>query len=178
MRVFACSSTVCLAAALAGLLLIPACASGPALDPSNPDVAAYLELVGPKKLELQRFLTRPEASQGSGDPDHISVVVAARDALEDSVKVLGTFHFELHTMRLASSDKLDRRLAAWQIPIDSEKALLEHWDRLSGYYRFPLELPMPSLPANHYVLTARLVSALGTTLFDEYAFQYPPPAAR
>ncbi|MFO0839733.1 MAG: hypothetical protein U1D55_14555 [Phycisphaerae bacterium] len=172
MRCFVDLRQVRISVAILGLVSATACESTPRIDPNAPDVAAYMQAVGPRKIEIQKFLTRPEALAGGVDPDHLSVVLAVRDGMGDAVKALGTFHFELYTMRLASSDKLDQRLATWQSAVDSEKALRESWDRLSGYYRFPLELPA-KLPPGKYVLSARLVSPLGETLFDEYPFTYP-----
>ena len=107
--------------------------------------------------------------------DGLEVILATLDAFGDPIKCVGTFHFELHTRRMASGDKLGKQIARWSATIDSDETLLEHWDRYSHYYIFHLKLAAGTLPPEHYILSARLVTPTGEKLFDDYEFTYGQP---
>jgi hypothetical protein len=139
----------------------------------NPELAEFVRLIMPKTIEIQHYLTRPFDFDASGDADGLQVIVAALDSFGDPVKCVGTFHFELYTMRMASGDKLGEQIGVWPVTIDSDKTLMEYWDRFSHYYEFPLKLRTGKLPAGHYILSARLVTPTGENLFDDYEFTYP-----
>lgn len=140
---------------------------------ADPQLAAFVHMMMPKEIEIQRYLTKPVSFSGSGDANGIEVILAARDSFGDPTKIIGTFQFELCARRVASSDRLGRRVALWPVEINSDQTLLKYWDRLSRFYKFPLQLDQPVLPPGDYILTARLRSAGGDeTLFDEYAFTH------
>ncbi|MFQ5807950.1 MAG: hypothetical protein ACE5I3_16010 [Phycisphaerae bacterium] len=138
----------------------------------NPELAAFVRLMMPKEIEIQHYLTRPFDFAGTGDADGLEVILAALDPFGDPVKCIGTFHFKLHTRRMASGDKFDKQIALWTVAIDTDRSLIEYWDRYSRYYRFPLKLSEGTLPPGHYILSAQLVTPTGDKLFDEYEFTH------
>lgn len=164
------SATPLRRAALLGLVVLPLPACHPAarIDTSDPQQAAFVELVTPRAIEIQRYLTKPIASRKDGPFDTIEVILAALDRFNDPVKVVGTFHFELYVARPASGDRLGQRVAFWEVVIDSQEALERFWDRPSRYFRFPLKLEPPTLEPRAYVLTARFIAPWGDRLFSQY----------
>jgi hypothetical protein len=144
----------------------------------DPQLATYLDLMLPQRIELQRFLTQPVSFAANGNADAIEVVLAAYDANNDLTKVVGTFDFELELR--PRRETIGTRVATWRIPVDSEKALREYRDSLSRYYTFPLKLPEPPLKVGEYVLSAWVQLPAGRRLFAEYEFTYDgkgaPPA--
>lgn len=143
-----------------------------AVDADDPLVGAFIELMMPRRIEVQRYLTQPVSLAGDGQPDGLEMILAAQDAVGDPVKVVGTFHFELYTRRMASADKLGTRVAFWPVTIDSEESFVQYWDAFSRFYKFRLALEQPPLPAGRYVVTARLLGPTGLKLYDEYEFEY------
>lgn len=141
----------------------------------NPELAAFVRLMMPAKIEIQHYLTKPFDFEGSGNPDGLEVILAALDSFGDPVKCVGTFHFELHTRRMASGDKLGKQIARWSATIDSDETLVERWDRYSHYYIFHLKLTSGTLPPERYILSARLVTPTGDKLFDNYEFTHGQP---
>ncbi len=135
-------------------------------------MAEFVQLMLPRSIEIQRYLTRPVSFAGSGDTDGMEVILAALDSFGDPVKCVGAFQIELNERRFASGDKVGARVALWSIPVDSEDALREYWDRLSRFFRFRLKLEGPALPTGEYVLTVTFVSPNGDKLHDEYVFQH------
>jgi hypothetical protein len=138
---------------------------------NNPELAAFVRLVTPKKIEIQDF-TKPFDFEGTGNADGLEVIVVTLDSFGEPVKCLGTFHFELHTKRMATADKLGKRIAFWPVTIDSDKALAQYWDPLTRSYCFRLKLSSGTLPPEHYVLSARLITPTDDKLFDDYEFTY------
>lgn len=152
-------------------LLGASCETPPSGQPTTEgELAAYVELVLPARIEIQRFLTKPVSFAGDGNADGLEVILAAYDAAGDLTKVVGTFHFELQTRRL--SDRIGTRVAFWPVEINSNKAMILYRDPLSRFYDFPLELDHKPLPAGQYVLTAWLQLPTGRRLVDEYEFNY------
>ncbi len=141
----------------------------------NPELAEFVRLIMPKTIEIQHYLTKPFDFEGTGDADGLEVILATFDSFDDPVKCVGTFHFELHTMRMASGDKLGKRVAFWQVTIDSDETLVQYWHRYSRYYCFPLKLSSGTLPPGRYILSARLVMPTGDKLFDDYEFTCEGP---
>lgn len=161
-----------LLAAISTLLYLGGCAENSTnIDVDNPELAAYVQLIMPTRIEIQRYWTKPVSFTGDGNADGIEMILAAYDSFGDLTKIVGTLHFELFTRRMASADRLDERIAFWPIELDSRDALTEHWDPLARFYRFPLQLAAP-LPPGRYILTARLVSPDGKRPFDEYEFTH------
>lgn len=140
-------------------------------------MAAFVELVLPQKVQVQKFLTKPVSFAGDGNPDGIEVILATLDAFDDPVKAAGTFHFELYQRRPGSGDPAGERLAFWEIRVDSRARVLEYWDRLSRFYRFPLRMESAPLAPGSYFLEVRLVLPGGEKRFDEYEFTLPPGPA-
>ncbi len=138
----------------------------------QPDVAAYLEVVTPRKIHLERFLTRPRDFTADGDADGVEAVLVVQDRFGDPVKCLGRFHFELYTMRLASGDKLGERVAFWPVVVDSDQALARYWDKITRKFIFPLQLSQGTLQPGRYILSAELQTPMGRKLYDEYEFSY------
>ena len=145
------------------------------LQADDPDLAEFVRLMMPAKIEIQHYLTKPFDFEGSGDADGLEVVVAALDSFGDPIKCVGTFHFELCTMRMASGDKLGEQVALWPVTINSDETLMRYWDRYSRYHEFPLKLGGGKLPPGRYILSARLVTPTGDKLFDDYAFTHGAP---
>lgn len=157
-----------LACALIALL---GCQERTVVEASDPQLSAFIELMIPQKIELQHYLTKPISINGEGNADGLEIVLAVMDSFGDPAKTVGTFHFELYTMRMASADKLDKRVAFWQVQINSDQTLIDYWDRLSRYYCFRVTLP-DKLKPGKYVLIARLISPTGDKLTDEYQLAY------
>lgn len=171
-----CRTLVILAAASAG------CQSQQGqLSADNPELSQFISLVMPREIQIQRYLTKPVSVDKSGDLNGIEVILQALDSVRDPVKCVGTFHFELRTRRLASSDRLGKRIGFWKLDIRTTDAMAQYWDKLSRCYRFPLQLREGTVQPGQYVLTATLVLPTGDKLYDEYDFTHegaaPPPAA-
>jgi len=174
MKVF-CQTAIAFVLLLATLLT--ACGPKPtAISTDQPELAAFVQLVLPARIEIQRYWTRPVNLAGSGAPDALEVIVSAYDSVGDSTKLVGKLNFELYTRRPASSDRLERRIGFWTVALDSKEALMRHWDSLARFYRFELQLPEPPLAPGRYILLVRLIIPGEKHLQDEYEFEYPPKA--
>jgi hypothetical protein len=138
----------------------------------EPELTALLRLLMPKEIEIQRYLTKPVSFAGDGNADGLEVILAALDPYGLPVKAAGIFQFELHHMRMASADRLGDRMAFWKLEINSDETLAKYWDHYSRWYVFPLQLDRGPLEPGRYILTARLLSPTGETLFHEYRFQH------
>jgi len=171
-------------AALSGLLsaamfLAGGCSSGQdAVRADDPQISSMVQMMMPRKVEIQRYLTRPCAIPAGGSMNAVEVVLAAKDKLGDDVKCVGTFNFELFRHREASADRLGERIGFWSVVIDSEAALAQFWDRVTRFYNFKLELDEGTLAAGRYILSAQLTPAGGDRLFDEYEFTQDAPAVK
>ena len=141
----------------------------------NPELIACMRLLMPSEIELQHHLTKPFDFEGTGDADGLEVILTARDSFGDPVKCTGTFHFDLHTMRMASGDKLGKQIAHWPVTIDSAATLVEYWYRYARCYRFPLKLRSGKLPPGRYILNARLITPTDEKLYDTYEFTHGKP---
>jgi hypothetical protein len=163
---------------LAASLSLTGCQeSRPTVSMDDPAMGVFVNAVLPRTIEIQHYLTRPRSFAGSGDADGVELILAAKDAVGDDVKAVGTFNFELYTLRQASGDKLGQRMGFWSTTIDSPEALSQHWDRVTRFLSFKLELDEGKLPPGQYVLTAALVPPGGTRIADEYQFSHVAPAA-
>lgn len=149
------------------------CQKNEEINLDEPKMAAFVELVLPRRIEIQKYLTKPVSYAKDKNADAIEVILAAIDAFEDPVKCGGVYHFELHKKRNASGDPVGDLLQRWVIEIDSTERMRQYWDRLSKFERFPLRLE-GGLMAGKYVLVARLVSPTGEKLYDQYEFEYQP----
>ena len=153
------------------ILGLPACADRNKPAPSgDPQLQAYLELVTPAKIQIQRYLTKPVSLAADGSADGLEVILAAYDAGGDLTKAAGKFQFELTTRKVG--DTIGTRVGFWPVDIDTEKSLREYRDKLSRYYEFPLALPNKPLPPGEYVVSVWLHLPEGKRLFDEYEFSY------
>jgi hypothetical protein len=145
------------------------------VDAENPQMDEFVRLMMPRKIEIQHYLTKPFAFEDAPDANGLEVVLSTQDAFGDSVKCVGTFHFELNTRRMASGDKVGDRVAFWSVTVNSDETLVKYWDRLTRSYRFPLQLTEGNLKPGRYVLIARLITPNDTKLYDEYEFTYERP---
>ena len=117
----------------------------------------------PRRVEIQKYLTRPVALRDQrGGADSLEVILAAYDSFDHGVKTTGTFQFELYEQRMASGDKLGRRLAYWRVEVNDADAVMSHWDHLSRFFKFELAMPGDALPPGQYILEARLQTASQT----------------
>ena len=138
----------------------------------DPQLAAFVRLMMPAKIEIQHYLTKPYAFDDSPDVNGVEVILTTLDSFDDPIKSVGTFHFDLYTMRMASGDRLGEQVAHWPVTIDTDVTLLQYWDRLTHSYRFPLKLRNGKLPPGRYILNASLMTPAETKLFDSYEFRY------
>lgn len=175
-RIFECRLR-CSLPLVVGTLLLSAGCQGPAasVQLDNPELSAFVRLMMPAKIEIQHYLTKPFDFEGSGDADGLEVILTTLDSFGDPVKCTGTFHFDLHTMRMASGDRLGPEIASWSVTIDSDKTLVQHWYRYARCYRFPLKLRSGKLPPGRYILSARLITPTDQKLYDTYEFTYGEP---
>lgn len=151
------------------------CQNSAVVDTSSPRHAALVQMMLPRSIEIQRFLTKPARfAKDAGPADGLEIVLAANDQLGDEMKAVGTFFFELHTLRPASGDRLGDQIEAWEVTVDSPESLKRYWDRPSRWYRFPVQLRDGTLPPGSYILSARYVSPWDEKLFAEYEFTYTP----
>jgi hypothetical protein len=162
--------------AVAALATIGGCTQRAALDAEKPDVAAYLDFVLPKRIEIQKYLTKPVSFAGDGNADGILVVLAAYDSIGDQTKAVGQFSFELERFPKVS-DQIGEQVAVWPVPVNSDETLKAHWDRLTRSYRFPLKLEHGGLKPGKYRLSVRLTSPNGEPLFHQYEFTHEAGAA-
>lgn len=159
--------------AMCGAALTTGCQTpGRSLSAEDPELAGVLRLLLPAKIEIQRYLTKPYDFDGAGSANGLEVIVSVTDSFGDPVKCLGTFHFELYTMRMASGDRLGQEVANWPVELADEKSMIQYWDRLTRSYRFPLRLRSGVLPPGRYILNARLVTPARENLFDSYEFSH------
>lgn len=151
--------------ALAALLF--GCNGVARLKPDAPDVIEYLELVRPRTIEIQGFLTKPISLGADGKIDGIQIILEARDALGDRVKSAGTFIFELYETRIASADRRGQRIGLWRVQIRTQEDMREYWD-MTRFHSFRLQLEQGELKPGKYILAAQLQAPGGVNLFDEY----------
>lgn len=172
------SNRVCAALVLvsSGLLLSACTSPNAAIKADDPELATYLELVLPTRIEIQRYLTKPVSYAGDGNADGLEVILAAYDASGELTKIFGTLHFELVSRKVR--DTVGTRIAFWPVDIKTDKAMHLYRDHLSRFYQFPLQLEQKSLPAGEYVLTVWLFLPGERRLYDEYEFSYDGKGAQ
>lgn len=153
------------------------CQDRVSMDPANPQQGIAAKMLVPSAIEVQRYLTKPIRFKGEGPPDGIEVILAARDAQGEEMKVIGSFFFELHKIRHASGDRLGDQISAWEVKVDTPDALGQYWDRFTRYYRFPLQLQGGTLAPGGYIMAVRFASPWGEKLFAEYEFTQEGAAA-
>lgn len=146
--------------------------SAPRVSPDEPQVAAMIELLAPREIEIQAFLTRPVSFGESGDADGLEVVLALRDESGSETKCVGVFLLELYERRPASGNPLGSRIGLWKHTVDSRESLQRCWDKLSGYFRFRLQLDEGRLPPGAYILQAQFNAPTGIQLVDQYSFDH------
>jgi len=166
-----CKRGCALLVLISGGLGLSACTSpNAAIQADDPDLATYLELVLPARVEIQRYLTKPVSYAGDGNADGLEVILAAYDKSDELTKVYGTLHFELVSRKI--TDSVGTRVAFWPIDITTDKAMHLYRDHLSRFYQFPLQLEQKSLPTGQYVLSVWLHLPGGRRLYHEYEFTY------
>jgi hypothetical protein len=140
-------------------------------------MASFLQLILPRTIQIQPYLTKPRSFDGSGDANGVEVLLATRDAVGDEVKCVGTFNFELFAQRIASGDPYGERFGLWTLNINTSDRLQQYWDRPSKYFKFPLQLDSGTLPPGKYILTAQFTGPTGEKLFNEYKFTHTTVSA-
>jgi hypothetical protein len=151
-------------------MLAGGCAdSRPKPQAADPELSAYVELVLPTRIEVQRFLTKPVSFAGDSTADGLEVILAAYDSADDLTKVVGSLQIELQTRK--KSETIGTRVAFWPLDINTRESVRLYRDRLSRFYAFPLQLEQP-LAVGDYKLTVWLHLPSGKRLYDEYEFTY------
>lgn len=156
---------------LLGLASLCGCVSQNAARTDQPDLDACVQLILPKRIEITRW-TQPTSFANTGDADGLEIILAAYDSFGDLTKMVGTLRFELNQWRATSAEQLGEQVALWKVEMDSREKLIEHWDPLARYYRFPVQLAKRPLPPGRYVLTAWLLGPNDERLTDRREFQY------
>src|SRR5262249_24706767 len=146
------------------------------IQADSPEMASFVQLILPRTIEIQHYLTKPHSFDGSGDANGVEVLLATKDSTGDEVKCVGTISFELYAKRMASGDPYGQRFGVWTITINSGELLKQYWDRPSKFYKFPLQLDGGTLPPGKYILKAQFTGPTGDKLFDEYAFTHSTSA--
>jgi len=136
-----------------------------------------IELLQPSRIEVLQF-TKPRSWDGDETPDGLEVVLRPLDAFGDQTKAVGTFRFELHLYRKASSDPRGERIGFWEVPVDTRKAQVQHWDPITRYYSFRLQWDGPTPQSGKYVLHVTYISPWGKRLADTYVFEIRQPKLR
>ena len=102
----------------------------------------------PTKVILQASFThiipkQTKANQAGQRETYIRLT----DQFGDPLKALGRFHFELFEYRQAASDPRGRRFSingVQKFDLTEINANQQHWDSITGNYRFTLKLPNTS----------------------------------
>ncbi|MCA9243030.1 MAG: hypothetical protein KDA32_03675 [Phycisphaerales bacterium] len=152
-------------------VFVAGCADRAAVSASDPELAEFIELMIPKRIEIRPHMTKAVNVDEAGGADQIEVVIAAYDSYDDPVKAVGVFQFELYTFRPASGDRLGQRLAYWETPLTRESQL-EYWDRVARFYSFPLDGKGLDIKPGRYILVASLRGPSDDRLTSEYEFDY------
>ncbi|RMF82518.1 MAG: hypothetical protein D6744_06005 [Planctomycetota bacterium] len=152
------------------LAVLTGCSQRPPVTMDDPELRAFVDLMMPRSIEIQKYLTRPRDFDGNGVDDGIEIILAVNDSFDDPIKCVGEFHFELYTLRMASGDRLGERVAFWPVKVNDAEAVRQYWDRMSRFFQFDLQFPDNVLPTGRYILTARLRTPTGEQLFDQYEF--------
>ncbi|MCK4628961.1 MAG: hypothetical protein KAT56_08150 [Sedimentisphaerales bacterium] len=99
----------------------------------------------PTKVILQASFTHIVPKQTKANQaGQIETYVRLTDQFGDSLKALGRFHFELFEYRQAASDPRGRRFSingVQKFDLTEINANQQHWDSITGNYRFTLKLP-------------------------------------
>lgn len=171
-------------------LLAAGCQKDVAVDMQDERQAAFVRMLMPRAVEIKRS-TRPYGAQyvpgaavermtfEAREPSHgIEIMLEAKDAFGDPVKVLGAFNFELYSAPAGpASAKAGERISLWRVELTAD-SLPGYWERAPRLYKFPLQLDQPAtLSPGHYVLEATYVSPWDDKLFATYEFDYRVAAA-
>ncbi len=180
---------LCAAVAAPGLLAA-GCQKDVSVDMQDERQAAFVRMLLPRAVEIKRS-TKPYGSQyvpGAGvermtfearqPSTGIEVMLEAKDAFGDPVKVLGAFNFELYSAPAGpASAKAGERIFLWRVELTPGN-LPGYWERAPRLYKFPLQLDQPAaLAPGHYVLEATYVSPWDDKLFATYDFDFRVAAA-
>jgi|GEM_PF-1220847 len=75
--------------------------------------------------------------------------IELRDGMEDPVKSVGKFQFNLYEGGKPNQPSTDKKLYAWQVPLLTLTDQRRHWDAITRTYTFRLKLDAPIDP-EHY----------------------------
>ncbi len=155
-----------------GAVLIICLIAGGCKSPSSskPSINSQLELLLPQKIEIMPF-TKLRSWDDDQLPDGIEVVLRPLDAFDDQTKAIGTFRFELHLFRKASSDSRGTRIGFWEVDITNKKAQMQHWDPITCTYRFRLQWDGPAPLPGKYVLQVTYISPWARRISDLYILE-------
>ena len=138
----------------------------------SPEMAAFVELMMPQKLEIEGF-TKPASSSDRGNADMLEVIARALDADGDPIKIVGNFTLELYRRDNRGGGRLGERLEFWTVSTATEEDFATHWERFGRFYRFALSFnTIDDLPAGTYVVNAWVDLPTGDRIFDEYEFAH------
>lgn len=166
---------------VAGLLAVAGvfgCSQRPSVDMNNPELATFVDLVLPTRIEIQRHWTQPVSYVEEGSADGLEVILAAYDAVGDRTKIVGRIIFELTVYKMSAGDRMGTQVAVWPVTLDSKESMEMYWDKMARLFRFPLKFDGEKLKPGRYVLAARLTSPTGERLADEYEFTFEAGSAR
>ena len=150
--------------------LLSACqATQPAGPADNPELATYMQLIVPNRVKILSF-TKPISIAGDGRADGIEAILALYDVLDEETKAAGTFNFELQSQPYP--DRLGTRIGFWPVEITTVEKMRSYRDKQSKFYRIPLQLESPPLPAGRYIMSVWLLLPTGQRLYDEYELTY------
>jgi len=103
-----------------------------------------------------------------------TVVLEARiellDDMDDPIKGVGQFHFELLGKPGRGRTALDRRLYSWDVAVFTLEQQTRRYDKVTRTYLFRLKGDEPFLPSKDTTLKAVFVPPTGRTLEDQIAF--------
>ena len=111
------------------------------------------------------------SSRFNTDSDSQTVVLEARiellDDMDDAIKGVGQFHFELLGKPGRGRTALDRRLYSWDVAVFTLEQQTRRYDKVTRTYLFRLKVDEPFLPPRDTTLKAVFVPPTGHPLEDQ-----------
>ncbi|MBI9017405.1 MAG: hypothetical protein JEZ07_09115 [Phycisphaerae bacterium] len=117
----------------------------------------------PTKLKVNSAFTKIKANKGE-----IEVFVEFFDQHNDPIKVLGKVQFELYRWQAADADPRGESIKIDSKPIDISTVNLsqKYWDRITGHYRFKINIPDTASGLNTIVIQIVCILTNNTRLED------------
>ena len=130
-------------------------------QPTRPDVWR------PQPVRIRVY----PSSRFNTDSDNQTVVLEARiellDDMDDAIKGVGQFHFELLGDPGRGRTALDRRLYSWDVAVFTLEQQTRRYDKVTRTYLFRLKVDEPFLPPKDTTLKAVFVPPTGHPLEDQ-----------